>query len=111
MNSYETIFICLPLSTEEEIDVLIDKVKNLITKEGGEIKNMNKWGKKRLAYPIKRQREGYYVFIEFSSPQEKLKELENLYRVTDKIIRFLTVKKEETTPVPQRSEPVPAKEK
>jgi len=95
MNFYETIFVCSPLLNEEDIDAVIGKVKSLIIKEGGEIKNVNKWGRKRLAYPIKRHREGYYVILEFYSPAEKIKELENLYRVTDKIIRYLTVRKEE----------------
>jgi len=99
MNFYETIFVCSPLLNEEDIDALIEKVKGLISKESGEIKNVNKWGKKKLAYPIKRHREGYYVILEFHSPPEKIKELENLYRVTDKIIRYLTIKKEEKIPL------------
>lgn len=97
MNFYETIFVCSPLVSEEEIDAMIGKVKDLIVREGGEVKNVNKWGKKRLAYPIKRHREGYYVFLEFYSPEEKIKELESLYRVTEKIVRYLTVKKEIST--------------
>lgn len=111
MNFYESIFVCSPLLSEEDIDALIEKVKGLISKGGGEIKNVNKWGKKKLAYPIKRHREGYYVILEFYSPADKLRELENLYRVTDKIIRYLTVKKEERVPVLPRSKPITAETK
>lgn len=96
MNFYETVFVCSPLLNEEEIDELIEKIKSLITKENGQVMNVNKWGRKKLAYPIKRHREGYYIFIEFQASGDLIKKLENLYQVTDKIIRYLTVKKEKT---------------
>jgi len=97
VDTYETIIVCSPLLSEEEIDEVVEKVKSLILKEGGEILTVSKWGKKTLAYPIRRHREGYYVLLEFQSPPTMVKELENLYRVTDRIIRYLTVKKEKVS--------------
>ena len=92
MNKYETIFILNASLQDEEIKSNIDKISELISKNG-EIESVEEWGRKKLAYPIKKQNEGYYVLINFSSNPEFIEELERVYNITDEIIKHIVVKK------------------
>ena len=96
MRIYEELFIIKPDATEEEIDQIIDQMQGVITTAGGTIDKMEKWGKRRLAYRVEKHREGYYVLIQFTSSPETVKELERRLRVTDSVIKFLTVRIDET---------------
>ncbi len=95
MNRYESIFIIASSVTEEDIKEFIEKIKNLITTNGGNVTNVEELGKKKLAYEIKKNKEGYYVLIEFDLNAEVIKELERVYRITDEIIKFLTIRKDD----------------
>ena len=91
MQTYETIFIVPPDLPGPRLDEFIEKIKSLVlSKEGGEIVSIEKWGRRRLSYPIRRQREGFYVFITFKAHPSILAELTKLYRVSEDIIRELT---------------------
>ncbi len=95
MRKYETIFI-LDCEIEEETQKsLIEKVKGVITDEGGTIENVDEWGKKKLAYEIKYKQEGYFVFVEFEANAETPMALERIYRITEGILKGLIVKKED----------------
>ena len=96
MRIYEELFIIKPDATEEEIDQIIEQMKVVITTHGGTIDKVDKWGKRRLAYRVDKHREGSYVLIQFTSPPETVKELERRLRVTDAVIKFLTVRIDET---------------
>ena len=96
MRIYEELFIIKPDATEEEIDQIIEQMKGVITTAGGTIDKVDKWGKRRLAYRVDKHREGSYVLIQFTSPPETVKELERRLRVTDAVIKFLTVRIDET---------------
>lgn len=92
---YETIF---ALSTktyadDEALAAVTEKFKNLITDNGGEIENVDIWGKKRLAYEVNYETEGYYVFVTFSAPAAFPAELERVYKITDGVLRSIVVKK------------------
>lgn len=91
-NTYETVFICPGDLTQEKIDNTVEKVKTVITKATGKIGNAELWGRRKLAYPIKRQRDGFYVYMVFTAPPETMSALDHHYRVTDTILRGLTVK-------------------
>jgi len=94
MNKYETIFIINPNVEEAGIKALIQKFSDLINKDG-KVENVDEMGKRKLAYEIKKNKEGYYVAINFESNPELIKELERIYRITDDVIKFITVRKDE----------------
>ena len=93
MNNYETIMIINSNLEEAVIKSTIEKVNDLIAKNG-KVESTEEWGKKRLAYPIKKQNEGYYVLINFSSNPDFIDELERVYGITDEIIKHIVVKKD-----------------
>ncbi|MDK2807164.1 MAG: small subunit ribosomal protein [Thermoanaerobacterium sp.] len=92
MRSYETIFIISPDVNDEARPALIEKFKNLITEKGGEITNVDEWGRRKLAYEIDKKSEGYYVLMNFNSDVDVPHELERVYKITDGILRYLIVK-------------------
>ncbi len=93
MNAYETLFIANPNLSEEELDVLIAKVQDVINK-AGDVKETDKWGKKRLAYEIQKLRDGYYTLITFEAEASVLDELNHIYKISDDILRGIYVKLE-----------------
>ena len=95
MNKYESIYIIRPTVEEEGIKALIERFSNLIQQEGGQIENVDEWGKRRLAYPIDDLNEGYYVLVNFSAGPHLPEELERNYKITDDILRYLTIRLDE----------------
>ena len=93
MNKYETIIILNSNLEEEATKSAISKVTDLIAKHGT-VESTEEWGKKKLAYPIKKQNAGYYVLINFSSNPDFIDELERVYNITDEIIKHIVVKKD-----------------
>ncbi|QNK40696.1 30S ribosomal protein S6 [Caproicibacter fermentans] len=91
--SYETVFILSAKLGEEGITSTVQKFKDLIA-ENGTIDNVDEWGKRRLAYPIHKEEEGYYTLIAFTSSPDFTAELDRIYNITDGVLRSLTVKKE-----------------
>ena len=92
-NSYETVFILSTKLGEEGIAATIQKFKDLIAGHGT-VDNVDEWGKRRLAYPIQKEGEGYYTLISFTSAPEFTAELDRVYNITDGVLRSLIVKKE-----------------
>ena len=92
---YEILFIADPNLGEEAVDTLTEQVQGFVEKDGGKIENVEKWGKKRLAYEVKGHREGYYVLITTESTGPLVKEVERKMKVTDGVIRYLTVRVDE----------------
>ena len=94
MNKYE---LAVVVSAKVEDDVragVIEKVKELIARFGGNVTDVDEWGKKRLAYEIQKMKEGYYYFIHFESDSAVPAELESRMRIMENVIRFLCVKQE-----------------
>ncbi len=91
-NNYETIIIINSTLEEAQIKDTVTKVTDLISAHG-KLESTEEWGKKRLAYPIAKQNEGYYVLINFSSNPEFIEELERVYNITDEVIKHIIVKK------------------
>ena len=96
MRIYEELFIIKPDAPEEEIDQLIEQMKAVIVTAGGTIDKIDKWGKRRLAYRVDKYREGTYVLFQFTSGPEAVKEFERRLRVSDMVIKFLTVRIDRT---------------
>ena len=92
---YEILFIADPNLGEPEVDALAAQVQAFAEKEGGKLQKMEKWGKKRLAYDVRRHREGSYVLLVVEGSGAMVKEVERRLKVTDGIIRFLTVRVDE----------------
>jgi small subunit ribosomal protein S6 len=93
---YEELFIVKPDAPDEEVDQFVETLRTQLTAAGATVDKIDKWGKRRLAYRVDKHREGSYVLIQFTSPPETVKELERRLRVTDAVIKFLTVRIDET---------------
>ncbi len=94
-RTYEILFIADPNLGEPEVDALTTTVSGFVEKEGGKIAKVEKWGKKRLAYLIGRHREGSYVLLTAEGSGSIIKEVERRIRVTDGVIRYITVRVDE----------------
>jgi len=109
MRNYEVIVVYDPALSEEAVEGEIERVKGLITKEGGQVQDLQKWGKKRLAYEVKKKREAVYVLCRFAAPPSALKELERNLKITEAVLRYLSVRVEEPrTPRLEAPEKAPA---
>src|SRR4030043_678944 len=95
MRKYETIFILDPDLEEEQTQSTIEKVKGIITQTNGEILKVEDWGKRKLAYPVKKKDKGHYILIHFFGPPALLSELERNFRVMDAVIKFQSVRLDE----------------
>ena len=94
MPIYESIFIINANLTDEETANIIKKMQDVITKQGGEMLKFEDWGKKKLAYEIKKQKRGHYAFFQFKAAPTVIAELERTYKMTETVIKFITVKLE-----------------
>lgn len=92
MPAYQTVVILKPDSEEAEIDRVNDKVANYVSQDGGSILRADKWGKKRLAYKIKKNRFGIYLNIFHTCNQTKIKELEKDFGLDESIIKYMVVR-------------------
>lgn len=94
MKKYETVMVFSTAITEEETQALVEKFKNLIAKNGT-VESVDDWGKRRLAYPINDENDGYYVLVNFSCEPNFPAELDRVYKITDGVLRSLIVAKDE----------------
>ena len=92
MRRYETIFIVRPNVAEDEIEAITSKTSSIIEGDGGTIIRINNWGLKKLAYLIKKEHQGYYVYVDFASIPASVAEMERIFRIDDRILKYLTVK-------------------
>jgi len=95
MRNYEIMFIVNPNVPEEEIDKINGQIENVITSGGGKVDKIEKMGKRRLAYEVQKQREGYYVLFVISANGDIVKECERRLRVMDAVIKYITVRTDE----------------
>ena len=94
MNKYETVFIINPSVEEAGVKSLIQKFSDLINNDG-KVESVEELGKKKLAYEINKNSEGIYVLINFDAAPSLIKELERVYRITDDVMKFIVVRKDE----------------
>lgn len=94
MSKYESIFIVNSDLEEEAIKSTVEKIKTLVEGSAA-LDSIDEWGKRKLAYEVNKKNEGYFTLIEFTSDPEFPKELERIYRITDEVIKYLIIKKEE----------------
>ena len=92
--NYETVIVLSTKQGEEGIKALVEKFQTLIA-QNGTVDSVDEWGKRRLAYEIDHENEGYYVLINFSCEPEFPVELDRVYKITSGILRTLIIKKEQ----------------
>ena len=94
MNKYELALVLSAKLEDEERLAALEKVKDQITRFGGDIKDIDEWGKKRLAYEIQKEKEGFYYFIHFEAEPAAPAEVESRIRIMEPVLRFLCVKQD-----------------
>ena len=92
MNKYESVVIINPNVEENAMKDLIERFQTLINTDG-KVEQVNELGKKKLAYEVKKNKEGYYVVYDFEANPSLIAELERNYRITDEVIKFIVIKK------------------
>ena len=95
MRNYEVVFVAAPTLASEELDEFINHIQTVIESKNGKVVKVDNWGKKSLAYRIKKFREGYYVILSIEGDGAAIAELERRFRVTDYILRFISVRIDE----------------
>lgn len=90
MNSYEILFVIANALDDEKKETTVETVKGII-EDGGEVTRVDVMGTRKLAYPIEKKTEGYYVLIEFNAPADLPKELDRRLRISDDVVRHIIV--------------------
>ena len=92
MKRYETLFIVQSELTGEDITVIIDRYSKIITDMKGTILKVERWGKRKLAYLIRKQSRGFYILIDFAGKREIVAEVERILKFDDKVLKYMSVK-------------------
>ncbi len=107
---YETIFIIVPDLKEEEYVSIRKWARNIVKNNSGLVASIEDWGKKKLAYPIRKKQKGLYILLNYFGSEKVVSELERNMRIKEEILRFLTIKLEEETEVDETTFEEPAEE-
>jgi small subunit ribosomal protein S6 len=94
MSSYEMVFIAVPELDEEGLTALVQKLTALVQGVGGQVVQVESRGKRQLAYPIRKYREGYYYIVQLQAAGEALKEMERSLKLNEQVMRYMLVLKE-----------------
>lgn len=94
MRKYEAVYVLRSDFDEEATKALVERFSNVVTEQGGEVVKVDEWGKRKLAYPIEKHREGYYVLMNFNAEADVPKELERMFKITDGVLRYMVVRDE-----------------
>lgn len=90
-NVYESAVIINAALDDEQIESIISRIKDTIVNNGGEIRELENWGRKRLAYMVKKSKIGYYAIFRFNAPSTIVSKLERFYQLDEQILRYLTI--------------------
>ena len=111
MREYELVLVVSPEGGEEGFPATVDRVHGFISEHGGEVKNVDQWGRRRLAYPVNRFTEGYYNITQFTLSPQDVRDLEGSLDLAEDVLRHLVVRLEEPIVVaPPRPEAGAAEE-
>lgn len=95
MRLYEIMFVVRPDAPEEDVDKLVEQMEGVVKGAGGSVQKVDKMGRRRLAYRVGKQREGFYILFTLEAGGEAVKEFERRLKVTDAVIKYLTVRVDE----------------
>ena len=95
MRDYELVMVVSPEVADEAVPTTVERVQQFIQERGGEVKRVDPWGRRKLAYPIRRHREGHYVVAQISLDPQAVRALEGNLELAEDVIRHLVVKLEE----------------
>ena len=110
MNSYEVIFILDPALTEEGVEAEIGPVREVVSRNGGEVLEVQKWGKKRLAFGMKKRRDGQYVLLNVRGKASVVADLERHFRITETVLKGIVVRAEEPRKTRFKTKPLRSRE-
>lgn len=105
MRDYELVVVLSPDVGDDGFPSTVERITGFIQGNGGEIKNVDTWGKRRLAYPIRRHLDGYYAVTHFSADPQTIRPLEANLDLAEDVLRHLVVKMEEVKPAPEKTRP------
>lgn len=88
---YESVVILNAALEDDQIEATLTRIQEILKANGAELTELERWGRKRLAYPIQKSKSGYYAIFRFTSPSETIAELERIYRLDETIVRYLTI--------------------
>jgi small subunit ribosomal protein S6 len=108
LDVYEVMFIIIPELDEEQVENTISRFRTVIERTGGEPRDVNHWGRRKLAYEIDHRTDGYYVIMEFTVGERTLVELKRILRVSDDVLRHMVMKLPPTYAHKQLPEPAEA---
>ncbi|MFQ5679254.1 MAG: 30S ribosomal protein S6 [Gemmatimonadota bacterium] len=100
MRDYEVVYIFQSALTPEEVEARLDRYHAILTGDGGQVRAVEHWGKRQLAYPIRKETNGYYVVTQFTADPEILPELEHTLKLDEQLLRHLVVLSEGELPFP-----------
>jgi small subunit ribosomal protein S6 len=104
MRDYELMYIVRPTVADDQFNSAIERVDAMISNLGGEVGEKTPWGKRRLAYPIQKHEDGFYVVASIKLEPTQTRELEEQLRISDEVIRHILVQPPELKPVPKTEE-------
>lgn len=89
MNVYENMIILNAAISDEEADAAVTRIKDLITGQGGEVLKVDVWGRRKLAYEIKKEKKGLYVLLFYKAPAPTIKKLDEFFKVFDTVLKYI----------------------
>ena len=92
MRHYETTYILRPNLGEDQFTEIIERTNAIVTDDNGSIIDLDRWGIKKLAYEIKKEAQGYYVYMNYAAHGTTVSEIERIFRIDDRLLRYLTIK-------------------
>lgn len=95
MKNYEVLFVIDPALEDDKKDAAVQRISDIISSEGGEVSDVDVWGLRKLAYPIQKKSEGYYVVMQFKAEPTLPLELDRRIKISDDYIRHIIVSKDE----------------
>ena len=110
MRDYEVLYIVRPDLEEDKVQDIVKRVNSLISRAGGSSEQTSLWGKRKLAYEVKHQKEGSYVLQDFKIDAGRVPELESALKITEEVLRHLIVRKQEKPAPTPSAAPPPAEE-
>lgn len=111
MNAYETVIILDPATDDAGLEAEIQKVSELIKEQGGETVNVERWGRRKMAYLLNKRHDGNYLCIQFNAPASAPKALDRICRLNENVVRHLIIKGHIATTIPAPVEAAPVETK